>query len=148
MNASERSTSSGKAKILIVDDHPIVRSGLRHLIEQEPDLEVCGEANSVHDAMIRFDEDWPDLVLLDLSLPDGTGWDVIKHLRQHWLGARILIVSGWDRINAVAAIEAGAMGFVSKHDANDKLIEAIRAVLNDQTYPMVRSTVRCASWMV
>lgn len=148
MNAINRTASSGKAKILIVDDHPIVRSGLRHLIEQETDLEVCGEANSVQDAMIRFDEVWPDLVLLDLSLPDGTGWDVIKLLRQHWLGARILIVSGWDRINTSAAIEAGAMGFVSKHDSNDKLIEAIRTVLNDQPYPTRRSTVRCTSWMV
>jgi len=147
MIASERPTSTGKAMILIVDDHPVVRSGLRYLIEQEPDLEVCGEANSVHEAMLRFEEVWPDLVLLDLSLPDGTGWDVISHLRQHWLGARILIVSGWDRINAAAAIEAGAMGFVSKHDANDKLIEAIRTVLNDQTYPTVRSIVRCAHWM-
>lgn len=148
MNAINRPASSGKAKILIVDDHPIVRSGLRHLIEQEPDLEVCGEANSVGDALARFDEIWPDLVLLDLSLPDGTGWEVIQHLRQHWLGARILVVSGWDRINAADAIEVGAMGFVSKHDASDKLIEAIRTVLNDQTYPTARSTLRCTSWMV
>ncbi|MEX2215931.1 MAG: response regulator transcription factor [Phycisphaeraceae bacterium] len=143
MTAPERPASVAKAKILIVDDHPIIRSGMRYLIGLEGDLEVCGEADSVQGALACFDDLCPDLVLLDLSLPDGTGWDVIQHLRQHWLGTKILVVSGWDRFNATAAIEAGAMGFVSKHDANEKLIEAIRTVLNNQTYA-AHSTTRGA----
>lgn len=117
------------ATILIVDDHPLIRSGLKQLIGQESDLSVCGEAEGVQEAITRFNELCPDLLLVDLSLRDGEGWEVIRHLRRHWAGVKIIVVSSWDRINAKSVIQAGAMGFVSKYDASERIIEAIRCVL-------------------
>lgn len=115
---------------MIVDDHPIIRTGLRRLIELETDMVVCGEAEGVKDAIAKFEALSPDVALLDLSLLDGEGWEVIRYVREHWVGVKIIVVTSWDRMNAQSAIDAGAMGFVSKYGASDMIIKAIRCVLD------------------
>lgn len=127
-------------RILVVEDHPIVRHGLIRLIEEETGLEVCGEAESIAQGIEMLDQTAPHLAIVDLELTDGDGLQLIRHIKANWVAVRILIISSHDdQGHSKAAMDAGAMGFVSKHEAVDHVLEAIRAVLAGTTYlsPMV-----------
>jgi DNA-binding NarL/FixJ family response regulator len=116
--------------VLIVDDHPLVRRGLRDLIHSEPDLKICGEADEAPEAMRLVNRLNPDLVLIDLSLKRGHGFDLIRKIKARDAATKMLVVSMHDEpYYAERALGAGAHGYVSKLEATEKMIEAIRAVL-------------------
>jgi two-component system, NarL family, invasion response regulator UvrY len=121
-------------KILIVDDHPIVRDGLRRLLGAETAAEVW-EAASGREALGGFRGQRPDLVILDLNLPDIGGLEIIARLRAVDPGARILVLSMHeDRIHVTRALQAGAAGYVSKNIPPDELLRAVRRVAGGRTY--------------
>jgi len=132
---SETPDGGGIARILIIDDHPVVRHGLRQLVSNEPDMVVCGEASGTSDALDQVDATHPDLALVDISLPDGSGIDLIKRLNGRDARVLSLVVSMHDEVlYAERALAAGAMGFVNKQEATNTLTDAIRQVLSGQIY--------------
>jgi DNA-binding NarL/FixJ family response regulator len=122
-------------RILIVDDHPSVRDGLSLRITLHADLEVCGEADSEDDAFTLVKQSAPDLVLVDISLKNGNGIELLKRIRSHDPAIKMLVVSGFqDSLYAERACRAGAMGYLNKQESNEKLIEAIRTVLAGERF--------------
>ncbi len=123
------------SQVFIVEDHPIVRHGLKQLIETQPDLKVCGEAERVSEATKGLEAVKPDIVLIDLALKDGDGMDLIRQVKQHWIDVRMIVVSTYDAATyAPMALKAGAMGYVNKHEAIDQIIDAIRQVLDGKVF--------------
>jgi DNA-binding NarL/FixJ family response regulator len=121
-------------KILIIDDHPIVRAGLHRLLAAEPGVEVR-EAMSGKEALSAFRAQGPDLVILDLNLPDLGGLEIIARLKIMDPEARILVLSMHDdHIHVTRALQAGAAGYVSKTVLPEELLEAIRRVAGGRTY--------------
>jgi two-component system, NarL family, invasion response regulator UvrY len=121
-------------KILIVDDHPIIRTGLRRLLASEPDIEIR-EAASGRGAISAFREDRPALVILDLNLPGLGGLEVISRLKIADPAARILVLSmHYEEIHVTRALQAGAMGYISKNAPPEEIIGAIRRVADGHTY--------------
>jgi DNA-binding NarL/FixJ family response regulator len=117
-------------RILVVDDHPITRRGLRALIEGEPDLSVCGEAAHAAVAMETVRQTRPHLVVLELMLGSSDGLDLLKQLHSRHADTPVLVFSGRDEsLYAERAFRAGARGFVSKHEMPDVVIHAIRRVI-------------------
>lgn len=126
---------SVRVRILIVDDHFIVRTGLRSLISTEPDLAVIGEAAEAAEALQQFETLRPDLVLMDLRLPDKSGHEVTRHIRQLDPQARILMLSAFEGdVDIHTALEAGASGYVLKSVTAEELIPAIRAVASGRRW--------------
>src|SRR5215470_7558418 len=124
-----------QARILVVDDHPMVRDGLIRLISQHGDLACCGEAGSVAEAMAVVAVEKPDLVILDLRLKGGDGLDLIKTLLAQWPELRILILSQYEApLYAERALRAGALGYVVKEQAAEEVLTAIRTVLAGEVY--------------
>ena len=124
-----------KSRLLLVDDHPLVRRGLTEIISAQPDLEVCGEAEDLATAFRQYQTLRPDLVLLDISLKDGHGLDLIKQLRIEDAAARILMFSMHDdTLFAERAIAAGALGYVNKQEDAKILVQAIHRVLEGRIY--------------
>lgn len=123
------------ARILIVDDHPVVRFGLREMIAQEPDMEVCGVAESASEALSALERESFDLVIVDLSLPDRNGLELIKQIETRQSAPRILVNSMHsEELFAQRALKAGASGYVSKEEDTSKLLTAIRKVLRGGIY--------------
>lgn len=124
-----------KRRIVIVDDHPIVRQGLSQLVNQEEDLLVCGEAADVDTAKGVIGEIAPDLVLLDISLRNSNGLDLIKFIRTHFPRIFVLILSLHDASTyADRVLQSGARGFISKAEAVENVVVAIREVLAGGIY--------------
>jgi len=122
-------------RILIVDDHPLLRQGLIGLILSQPDFEVCGEANGVLEARQMAAARRPDVVIVDLSLKDGNGIELIKEFREKYFDVRLLVVSMHDEsLFAERALRAGAAGYVSKHEAIRTIVLAVRTVLEGKLY--------------
>ncbi len=127
MPAKEKSAAK---RILIVDDHPMMRTGLAQLIDNEVDLKVCAEADTAKQAMEIIEREKLDLVLLDISLPDKNGLEVIKDIRAQQPNLQILIVSMHDEaLYAERVVRAGARGYIMKQEGGRKLMAAIRQVL-------------------
>lgn len=119
--------------MLLVDDHAIVRSGVRRMLSEQDDLEVIGEAGTAEDALRLTHRDRPDIVVLDIGLRGKSGLDVLPDLRE--MGARVIILSMQDEpAYAHQAFERGAQGYVIKDAADHELVAAIRVVLGDQLY--------------
>lgn len=126
--------AAGK-RILIVDDHPVVREGLAQQISREPGLEVCGEAGNAMDAMEAVSRTRPDLVLVDINLPGRSGLELIRDIRAISPRLPILVLSMHDEsVFAERVLRAGGRGYVSKQMGGEKLAEAIRHVLKGQIY--------------
>lgn len=122
-------------RILIVDDHPLVRAGIAAMIQTEQGLEVVGEVGSCREALTVAAEQPVDLVIVDLSLGDGNGLDLIKRLISRDEGLRVLVCSMHDEtLFAERALQAGAMGYINKQEATSHVIEAIRQVLAGKVY--------------
>ena len=133
-------------KILIVDDHPLVREGMAMHISAERDLEVCGEATTEDEALALVGETNPDLVIVDISLKSGHGIELIKRIKSRYLRSKMLVVSGFqESLYAERAMRAGAMGYLNKQESNEKLLEAIRAVLDGGRYTSPAMTRRLAA---
>lgn len=131
MTLAQHATQRHVHRILIVDDHPIVRQGLHLLLESEPDFVVSGAAEDARTALRMACESAPDLAIVDLTLPGMGGFELIKALRAMHPDLRILVLSMHDdTYYAERALRAGASGYVSKLDAPDTLVRAIRRVLD------------------
>jgi DNA-binding NarL/FixJ family response regulator len=126
---------SKKMKVFVVDDHPIVRQGLAQLINHEPDLEVCGEAEDAATALHFIGRQTPDLMLVDISLKDTDGLQLIKSVRSRYKDLPILVVSLHDEsLYAERALRAGAGGYIMKQQGTDEMVTAIRKVLQRRVY--------------
>jgi DNA-binding NarL/FixJ family response regulator len=130
-----------KFRVLLVDDHPIVRQGLALLIDRESDLSVCGEADGSHAAFHAITTLRPDLVVLDISLSGPDGLDVLKEIRSKSVNLPVLILSMHDEsIYAERAMRAGANGYIMKQEATEKVLVAIRRILQGEVYLSDRLT--------
>jgi len=135
--------TNGAARILIVDDHPMMREGLAARISNEPDLTVCGVADDVAEALRLAGELNPDLVIIDISLKTGHGIDLVKQIRSRHSKMKMLVNSMYDEsVYAERSLQAGAMGYLNKQDAPAILIKAIRTVLAGKTYVSPEMTER------
>ena len=124
-----------KKRLLILDDHPMMREGLTQLINNEPDLTVCGEAGTGREGLDLIGTLKPDLLLADISLPDKNGLEVIKETQALHPGLAVLVISMHDEtLYAERALRAGARGYIMKHEGGKKLMAAIRHVLSGQIY--------------
>ena len=143
MPATRKRTSARAARILIVDDHPIVRRGIVQLIQNESNLEVCGEADSPATAVELLESLRPDLVIVDLTLAHANGLGLIKDLQARDPRLPVLVLSMHDEtLYAERALRAGAMGYIMKQEATDHIVEAIRQVLGGNIYVSERMTTR------
>jgi len=132
---SEVEARISKYRVLIVDDHPIVRRGLTEMINQEPDLEVCGEAADTTEALQQVRERNPDVVVVDLSLKSGHGIDLIEQIKAIDERIRMIVSSMHDEsLFAERVLRAGALGYLSKQEPAGKLLEAIRQVARGEIY--------------
>lgn len=137
------------ARILIVDDHPLVRTGFAQLIGDTPDLAVCGEAADMSAGLKLVESLKPDLAIIDLSLAGGNGLDLIKHIKARELKTLMLVASMHDEIlYAERVLAAGARGYINKQEAQEKIIAAIRQVLSGKVYLSPNMTARVLSDMV
>lgn len=137
------------SRVLIVDDHPIVRRGLTQLIEQEPDLEVCGEASDADTAMSAMEDLEPDIALVDLMLKGSSGTDLIRSLKSRHANIPILVISMHDEaIYAERALRAGAHGYIMKEEATSQVLTALRRVLEGDVYVSERMVGRLLRRMV
>lgn len=146
MKDFERNTSEKVSRILIVDDHPLVRESVKRLVQTESGWTVCGEAEDCEQALAIVASAQPHLVILDLSLKNATGTELIHELRDHHPKVLILVLSMHDDlIYAERAIRAGAHGYITKQEAPDKVMAAIRRVLNGEIYWSEQAAARVAS---
>lgn len=128
-------TDQGQRRVFIVDDHPLVRRGLASLVGDEPQLTICGETGTMDGALLQILEARPDLVIIDLSLRDGHGLDLIKQVRDADSSIRSLALSIHEAsIFAERALQAGAAGYLNKTCANEELALAIRQILDGRIY--------------
>jgi DNA-binding NarL/FixJ family response regulator len=124
-----------KKRILVVDDHPIVRQGLTLLINREPDLVVCGEAEEAMGAMHVLSSARPDVLIVDISLNGPDGLDLLKNVRATHPALPVLMLSMHDEsIYAERALRAGANGYIMKQEATEKVLVAVRRILNGEIY--------------
>ena len=124
-----------KIKVLLVDDHPLVREGLANLIRQQPDLEVCGEAASEPQALQLIGSLQPDIAVVDISLENGSGLELMKSIKAMHPAVAMLALSMHDEsLYAERALRAGARGYLMKREAATKVIQGIRAVLAGQVF--------------
>ena len=122
-------------RILVVDDHPIVRQGLTELINHEDDLLVCGQAEDAHLAMQLIKELKPDMVIVDISLKETSGMELIKDIKAHYPELPVLALSMHDEfLYAERALRAGANGYIMKAEATENVVTAIRKVRSRQVY--------------
>ena len=130
-------------RVLIVGDHPLVRQGLRWLVDQEDDLEICGEAADVKEARAALQQTQPNVVVLDLSLRDSNGIDLIKAIRSKYEQLPVLVCSIHDeRIYAERLLSAGANGYIMKEATADQFLVALRQVLAGELYVSERVKTR------
>jgi DNA-binding NarL/FixJ family response regulator len=123
-------------KILIVDDHPLLRQGIKQVIELEEGLRVCGEASTANDAIDLINRDKPDVVIVDITLAGNVnGIELIKSLHERFPDIKTLVLTMHDEsVYAERAIRAGARGYIMKEVASKNIINAIRTILNDELY--------------
>lgn len=135
MTANVLPVTNIRRRVLIVDDHPIVRQGLKRMIDAEADLEVCGEADSEPNARSAVRELGPDIVVVDLSLQDGDGLELVRAVHAHHPDVPMLVLSMHDEaIYAERMLAEGASGYIMKQAAADQLLTALRTVLQGDTY--------------
>jgi len=128
-------TSESKTKIVIVDDHPIVRQGLAELINHEDDLVVCGQAEEAPEAMGVIKAVKPDMVIVDILLKETSGMELIKDIKARYPNLAVLALSMHDEsLYAERALRAGAKGYIMKAEATEKVIGAIRKILSGYIY--------------
>lgn len=126
---------ASRNRILLVDDHPLMREALRESIDRQNDLVTCGEASDAASAMIALESSHPNLVMLDLTLGEDSGLELLKQMLVADSSVRVLVLSMHDEtLYAERAIRAGAKGYVNKRESSATIIAAIRAVLKGEIY--------------
>ncbi len=134
------------ARIIIVDDHPMVREGLKMRIAIEPDLHICGEAEEEGEALRLIRNAQPDLVISDLSLRAGNGLALVQRIKTEMPATYVLVLSMHDEtLYAERALRAGAHGYLNKQEPQERLIQAIRTVLSGSMYLSEKMTQRMLS---
>jgi DNA-binding NarL/FixJ family response regulator len=124
-----------KRKVFVVDDHPIIREGLAQMINREPDLTVCGDAQEMHSALQSISTLKPDILIVDISLNGPDGLDLLKSIRGKDPALPVLILSMHDEsIYAERALRAGANGYIMKQEATERVLVALRRILNHEIY--------------
>jgi DNA-binding NarL/FixJ family response regulator len=135
--------ATSQKRVFIADDHPLVREWLTGFINQQPDLTVCGEADSVLDAKEAIPRLHPDLAIVDISLKDASGIELIKHLKKHFPKVAILVLSMHDESSyAERALLAGARGYIMKREATGTIVTAIRQVLDGKLFVTQNTTAK------
>jgi DNA-binding NarL/FixJ family response regulator len=126
---------SQKIKILLVDDHPLVREWLTNLINQRPDFQVCGETGNAPEALRLIESIKPDIAIVDISLASGSGIELIKNIKASQFDVVVLVLSMHDELlYAERALRAGAGGYIMKSEATQKIFQAIHNVLDGEMY--------------
>jgi DNA-binding NarL/FixJ family response regulator len=132
---SPPAAAAAKSRVLVVDDHPIVRQGLALMINREPDLVVCGEAEETQAALAAIEALKPDVLVVDISLPGPDGIDLVKAIRTRDTNVPVLVLSMHDEsIYAERALRAGANGYIMKQEATERVLIAIRRILKGDVY--------------
>lgn len=130
MNNPDQSKVNSKVQILIVDDHPMTRDGIAQLINEQTDLEVCGQASTAAEALSLTAEKKPQIIVLDLTLPDRSGIELIRDLKAISTEIRILVLTMHDEeVYGERALRAGADGYLMKVEGGRKLLNAIQSVI-------------------
>ena len=120
---------NGKIDVFVIDDHPLVRDSLAMLINQQDDMRVCGEAEDMASALRGLVQTAPDIAIVDLSLKEGSGLDLIKHLKAKTPDVQVVVLSMHDeKLYAERCIRAGARGYVMKRESSKRIVAAIREV--------------------
>jgi len=133
--AKQMSKQKDLTRIFIVDDHPLFREGLAGLANHQPDLTVCGQADSAHEALAEIERLKPALVVVDISLPGRSGLELIKDLQAALPATAVLVISMHDEmLYAERVLRAGGRGYIMKQEGPDKIGQAIRTVLGGQIY--------------
>jgi len=145
MDPSPSPTVAGKSRVFIVDDHPLVREGLTNLINGQEDLIVCGEAKDSAQALNRIAKARPDVALIDISLKNESGLELVKQLGNQFPQVAVIVVSMHDEaVYAERALRAGARGYVMKHETSKSVLASIRRVLKGGVYVSERIVNRMA----
>ena len=127
--------SRAKTRILLVDDHPIVRQGIRMLVDLEEDMVVCGEAESEAEALRVIEQTQPQVAVVDLSLKDSSGLSLTREIRSRYPKVDVLVLSMRDEaFYAERVLRAGAKGYITKEQGTERIIEGIRKVLSGSIY--------------
>lgn len=133
--AKPTSIKDSRTRILLVDDHAVVRFGIAQLINRQTDMVVCGEEEAASNAMSAIEKLKPDLVIADIGLKDSSGLELMRNIKAQYAGLPVLVVSAQDEsIYAEIAFRAGALGYLMKAEALDKVLTAIRRVLSGNIY--------------
>ena len=128
-------TPLNRKKVLIVDDHTMVRDGLKFQLSKYPDLEICGEAESIEEAIGLAKQTQPDIAIVDISLKDGNGLELVKQIVRHCPRTKMLVSTMYNEsLYAERSLRAGAHGYINKQESRENLIEAVRAVLDGGRY--------------
>ena len=134
-NIPEKPGDAGKKTVFVIDDHPLLRQGLALLINQQQDLEVCGEAEEAHAALQAIAQKRPDILIVDISLNGPDGLELLKNIRVSYPELPVLILSMHDEaIYAERALRARANGYIMKQEATEKVLVAVRRILNGDVY--------------
>src|SRR5207247_4132538 len=127
--------AAGRARVLVVDDHALLRTGVANIINQEPDLRVVAEAGNAVEAIEAFEGHQPDVTLLDLRMPVMEGVEVVRRIRERDPSARVIVLTTYDTDDEISrALKAGAKAYVLKDISADDLVRCIRSVLAGQSY--------------
>jgi DNA-binding NarL/FixJ family response regulator len=140
---------SKKIKILLVDDHPLVREGLANLICQQSDFEICGEAGNEPQALALIGTVQPDVAIVDITLENGSGLELVKSVKAIYPAVTMLVLSMHEEeLYAERALRAGARGYIMKREAAKKVIQGIRSVLAGELYVSEKITARMSEKFV
>ncbi|MFP3940901.1 MAG: response regulator [Thermoanaerobaculia bacterium] len=143
MDRRDAPAAVSTARVLIIDDHPLVRLGFTQLLGDEPDLEVCGHAEEAGTALELVGELDPDLLVVDIFLPGTSGLELLKQAHARWPDLPMLVCSMHDEtLFAERALRAGARGYINKQQAAEELVVAVREVLEGRTYLSPRMAAR------
>lgn len=148
-STSSATPDAAKHTVLLIDDHPIVRQGLIQLINQEPDLIVSGEASTAREALEFVARSTPEVAIVDISLEDRSGVELIKDFRQRFPTVLCLALSMYDEsMYAVRVLRAGGRGYVMKQEVSKRVVTAIRRVIAGQVYVSDEMAARLVGQMV
>jgi DNA-binding NarL/FixJ family response regulator len=136
-------------RVILADDHPVVRNGIRHLLEKVVDIEVLGEASTGGEALSLVQELKPDILLLDMEMPDLNGREVAAKLQQMGSPVKILALSAYDDpVYIRELLESGAVGYLVKEEAPETIVEAVRGVAHgEQGWVSRRIAAQMVSWV-
>lgn len=135
--------AAGPCKVLLVEDHPMFREHLGHLIRADLEMVVCGEASDAYEAMRLIEETRPDVAIVDITLRGSSGLELIKDIKAQGLDIKVLVLSMHDEdLYAERALKSGARGYITKNEASSEVLRAIRQVMAGEVYVSERMTAK------